>query len=393
MNTSIHYSNIIFKIFLVLKLHNVYNHIVIKHLMTIIISAFTFGYKGKIKDFANNSENHRTTIAHFLNAGKWDHNILLKIKKQLVLKIIYREAKRSKSPIYVITDDTGASKTQPSSKAVNPIENAYFYQSNLKKKQDYGHQAVAVMLSCNGITLNYDWILYTKNDSKIKIVERIAEELPIPPVISYWLCDSWYTSSDLIRIFLKKGFHTISALKTNRIIFPNGIKQKIKEFATHIEKTDAHVSLVTVGKKQYYVYRYEGKLKDSEEIVVLITYSKNNWGKIHALRAFISTDISLSTKKILEKYTIRWSIEVFFRQIKNTLAMNKYQIRKTTGINRYWLIMSFVHVICCLSAKDNYSFLAGYQFLSQQIKKEQISYIYNCGKNNIPLDKIFKSLL
>jgi len=217
--------------------------------MTIIKSALMFGYKGKIENFASNSEIFRTTIAHFLNAGKWDSNILLKIKKQLVTNIIYNEAQRSKSPIYVITDDTGASKTEPSSKALNPIENAYFYHSHLKKKQDYGHQAVAVMLSCNGIMLNYDLIMYTKDESKIDIIKRIIEELPIPPVASYWLCDSWYTSLILIKAFIKKGFHTISALKSNRIIYPNGIRQQIKEFATTIDKTDSNVSLVTVDKK------------------------------------------------------------------------------------------------------------------------------------------------
>ena len=36
-------------------------------------------------------------------------------------------------------------------RALHPIEDAYFHQSHLKGKQDYGHQAVAVMLSCNGI--------------------------------------------------------------------------------------------------------------------------------------------------------------------------------------------------------------------------------------------------
>ena len=35
-----------------------------------------------------------------------------------------------------------ASKTKPSLQALHPIEDAYFYQSHLKGKQDYGHQAV-----------------------------------------------------------------------------------------------------------------------------------------------------------------------------------------------------------------------------------------------------------
>ena len=82
-------------------------------------------------------------------------------------------------------DDTIASKTKPSSQALHPIEEAYFHQSYLKGKQDYGHQAVAVMLSCNGIVLNYAFVLYNKSISKIDIVQNIAEKLPESPVMSY----------------------------------------------------------------------------------------------------------------------------------------------------------------------------------------------------------------
>ena len=56
-------------------------------------------------------------------------------------------------------------------------------------------QVVSVMLSCNGIILNYAVILYDKSKSKIQIVQDIAQEFPIALVISYFLCDSWYTSA------------------------------------------------------------------------------------------------------------------------------------------------------------------------------------------------------
>ena len=107
--------------------------------------------------------------------------------------------------------------TRPSSQAVHPIEAAYFHQSHLKGCQDYGHQVVSVMLSCNGITLNYAVILYDKSRSKIQIVQEIAEELPAAPVISYFLCDSWYTTAKVMDRFIRKGFYTVGALKTNRI--------------------------------------------------------------------------------------------------------------------------------------------------------------------------------
>ena len=97
------------------------------------------------------------------------------------------------------------------------------------------------MLSCNGITLNYAIILYDKSKSKIQIVREIAEELPPAPVISYFLCDSWYTSAKVMDSFIRKGFYPIGALKTNRIIYPCGIRQKVSEFALHLRKEERDV--------------------------------------------------------------------------------------------------------------------------------------------------------
>ena len=95
--------------------------------------------------------------------------------KRSVIEIIYSEAARTGKPVFCIVDDTIASKTKPSSRALHPIEDAYFHQSHLKGKQDYGHQAVSVMLSCNGIVLNYAFVLYNKSISKIDIVQDIAK--------------------------------------------------------------------------------------------------------------------------------------------------------------------------------------------------------------------------
>ena len=97
------------------------------------------------------------------------------------------------------------------------------------------------------LSSNYSIVMYDKSLSKVKIVQQVASELPTPPVVSYFLCDSWYTCGDIMDAFVKKGFYTIGALKTNRVLYPCGIKQKINEFALHLRKTDAAVSLVTVA--------------------------------------------------------------------------------------------------------------------------------------------------
>ena len=113
-------------------------------------------------------------------------------------------------------------------------------------------QAVAVMLSCNGIVLNYAFVMYNKSLSKIDIVQNIAKELPVPPVMSYFLCDCWYVSEKIINAFAGRGFHTIGALKTNRMLYPFGIKKKLNEFAALLSVTHYDFHLVTVKNQTYY---------------------------------------------------------------------------------------------------------------------------------------------
>lgn len=102
-------------------------------------------------------------------------------------------------------------------------------------------------------------------------------------------------AAKLMDPLIKKGFHTIGALKTNRIIYLCGIRTSLKKFAMFIHKQDPDISLVTVGGKQFYVYRYEGRLNDIENAAILITYPKDAFQIPGALRAFISTDIPLGT--------------------------------------------------------------------------------------------------
>lgn len=388
MDNSIYHSQTIYNCLKQLNLCRIFPHTAVKHILAILISVFSYGYRGKTRDFERCSPCHRTTIAHFLNKGKWDDSKLENVLKASVVQFIYGEALRSGKPVFCIVDDTISSKTKPSSRALHPIEDAYFHQSHLKGKQDYGHQAVSVMLSCNGVVLNYAIIMYNKSKSKVKIVQQIAEELPIPPVISYFLCDSWYTSSKIMEAFIKRGFYTIGALKTNRILYPHGFKQKLSVFAAGLSKRNKAVSLETVGCRNYHVYRYEGNLNGVENAVVLLSYPQGAFHEPKALRAFISTDVSLSTEEILAKYIARWPVEVFFRQSKNVLAFDRYQIRSSKGIQRYWLIMSLAHLLCCTGTGKVEPFEKGYAFFQRKMKEEQVTFLYQCGKRQVPLETV-----
>ena len=353
-----------------LRLGNILSDVYLEHVKTLTHSVFMLGYRGKIVNAEFFSEKHRTTVAHFLINGRWDSLNFEKALKRQVIDRIYEESRKSGAPVFCIVDDTIASHTAPSSQAMHPIEAAYYHQSHLKKQQDYGHQAVGVMLSCNELSLNYAIVLYDKAHSKIEIVQDIIQELPRPPHTAYFLCDSWYASNKLMDAFAQKGFQTIGAMRTNRIIYPNQVKQQAKQFAPSICKNDPNVSLVTVGKRSYYVYRYQGKMNDYKDAVVLLSYPEKTFGEAKVLRIFISTHTELAAQEILNIYAKRWNIEAFFRSCKQKLAFDKYQLRKKQGITRMWLMLSLIHFLCCTVSRCVGSFDEGYNYFRNCVLQE-----------------------
>lgn len=103
-------------------------------------------------------------------------------------------------------------------------------------------------------------------------------------------------------------------------------------------------------------------MNDHEDAVVLLSYPEKSFGDAKALRVFISTRTGLAAQEILSIYANRWSIEVFFRSCKQKLAFDKCQLRKEKGITRMWLILSFVHFLCCTVAGHIGAFDEGYNY-------------------------------
>ncbi|KPD09323.1 transposase, partial [Aneurinibacillus migulanus] len=106
----------------------------------------------------------------------------------------------------------------------------------------------------------------SEQNSKIDIACELLSMVPKSSFSTYVLMDTWYPAQSVLETCALSGFHVISGIKTNRIIYPYGIRQSIKEFASHIHKEDT--DLVTVGHASY----HEGKLNFIENAVVLLCW-------------------------------------------------------------------------------------------------------------------------
>lgn len=316
------------------------------------------------------------------------------LKRLHIVELIWAKSRESRQPIYFIIDDTISEKTKPSSKAKNPIEKCSFHNSHLKGKSVYGHQILVSLLSCTGLVLPYLFGIYDKDSmSKIKLTQRLIETLPKPENRGYVLCDSWYSCKDIFNSSEKAGYSYIGALKTNRVIFPEGherLEIKLHSFATSLNIED--FDLVTVKGNQYYIYNYVGNLKDRKNISIVLSYPINAFQKDKALKTFISLDKSLTPLDILTQYTDRWAIEPFFRYCKTYLGLDGYQVRSEKSIKKYLTIILVNYTYCKIYYNDCYHFNTGYKAAKKDLEKSKVIYIYEATASGMPIEEIFELL-
>jgi hypothetical protein len=92
-----------------------------------------------------------------------------------------------------------------------------------------------------------------------------------------------------------------------------GPKAKSRTYYVHQEKRDVH----SVGKVQLVFSTTKPKLKKAtaDDVKILMT---NN--------------LAMSVREVIELYSVRWQIELFFKELKSTLGFHQYQFRNFDAV-------------------------------------------------------------
>lgn len=361
---------------------------VMRHLVHMMDGIMHKGCSGTLTDIHHLSHMtaHRTTLSHFLSRGVWDESVL----QRLMQKQAHRQAKQNPhEPVFLILDDTICEKTKPSSQAEHAMEGSAFHFSHVARKSVWGHQLLSMMMGCGTAFFPYAFDPYEKegDTTKIQMAKEMVRSVSLDR-LTYVLVDSWFTSRTMVEACLSTGKHLIGALKSNRILYPAGIRQQTKEFAAYIQPSDTR--LVTVGTERYRVYRYEGALNEIANAVVLFCWKADQPMEEASPRYFLCTDMELSTESILEYYAKRWNIESFFRQTKHMLGLDRYQVRSKKAIRRYWTLVWFTYFFCMTAT--NVPFSDGLLSMRKQQTVSIIEFIYYETKQGMSLEDIKKRL-
>lgn len=300
---------------------------------------------------------NRSNLSRFLTHSPWDEEEVNSKRLEYSYNKVLKEAEKSNEPIFFSIDDTLITKKRNSKK----IEGMTSLFSHVTGKSEWSHCQVALQAKSGNFSIPLNFKIYFSKDycekdkidfkSKNDLAVDLIDDLKLPLSIQcYLLVDKWYASYKLIMDMLSRGIHTIVPLKSNRKFFPKGIEASLKEYEKIIDKTKLRP--LNINGEEYFVYRYEGNLKDIENAVILFSYKVEN-GELKPPVYLLSTDISLSNRQIISYYKNRWDLEVSFRYQKDSLGLKDYQMRSIKGIKRYWYIIYLAYNFLSLKQLDN----------------------------------------
>jgi len=342
----------------------------------------------------------RSCGSRFLGEYKWNNEYVDYKRINHSLDVVRSNVDEG-SIGFLIIDDSLSKKD----KSTKKIEGLDYHHSHSDGKTMWSHCVVTSHYKISDYSLPQNYKLYLRKNffsNKAKkyfknkqelAIQLIDEFMPVTET-TYLLVDAWYTSGKLMLHALRRGYHTIGRIKSNRVIYPGGIKTSVKEFSKYISKDET--SLVTAGDDTYYVYKYEGKINDLENAIILFCWSKSDLSDEPVF--ILSTDISLTTSEILSYYQNRWDIEVSYRYLKNSLGFDEYQVESLISIKRFWSMVfmtyTFLELFRVSKKKtlklQNLGETIGYfrgQYLVSIAK-----FAYDCAVKGISVDTVITKL-
>jgi len=240
---------------------------------------------------------------------------------------------KAHSVLFVIVDDTIVEKTG------KKIPGCSWHKDHTKNKYVFGHQWVLLALLYKDFLLPRWAKLYhskgTKGlgpfQTKITLAQKMLQTLRLPvPCKVYLLADSWYWAKALARVCRKCGYHMISQLKSNSVLWISGKHTKVTTLSS-LPSAYREISLLLYGKnKTLKIARFVGVVKGFGKVAVVVVKEKRK-----KTCYLVSTNLHLSPLDIIRYYAKCWKIEQMIKDLKQRLGFGDYQVRNPQAIQRH----------------------------------------------------------
>ncbi len=249
--------------------------------------------------------------------------------------------------LFLIVDDTLAKKTG------KKIPGCGWHKDHAQNMANvFGHQWVLSALLCKDFLLPLWAKLYHPKGTrgcgpfrtKITLAQKIIRALALPvPCKLYVLADSWYWAKTLVQVCRKCGYHLISQLKSNSVLWIHGKKTNVTSLLDLLSSF-REISLFVYGKtKTLRIAKFIGDVKGVGKVAVVVVKEKRKKPVY-----LVCTNIHLPAIDIIKYYAKRWKIEQMIKDLKQRLGFGDYQVRNLQAVQRHVALVLLSYFVLIL---------------------------------------------
>jgi SRSO17 transposase len=346
------------------------------------------------------------SLYRFVAKMDWDTKRVEQVRWELLnrrtRRILQAAGRRGKPvPVFLIIDDSLVEKSG------KQMEGVGYHYSHSTGRTTLGHVWVTGHLFVLGQSYPVSWKLYRRKvtcdemdvpfASKPELAAMIVREFePLPGTQTYVLTDSWYPSQGLLNLCAERGFHLISAVKSDRKFKTARHNLQVQQWAQVLPKRA--FDFVTVNTVCYKVWSKTGRLSSGHAVRLVVNrvVGRKKW------RYLISTDRSLSPQTTISYYLGRWEVENFYRVAKQSLGWGDYQMRDLFAIERHVQLMMVAHAyleierqdaLAAASDPDAHVTIGDIQRKHQTLsRRAEIAQVFDLARRGFKLDTIYQRL-
>jgi hypothetical protein len=298
-----------------------------------------------------------SNLADFLRTSPWDERDLREVLTAFVARELLRDLPPGQAlNLFITFDDC----TAPKDKGTRRLQGVDWTFDHTRHQTCKGAVHVAGRLHVGPRSYTYSWRPYLRAQtvrrlnrqrpkkhplvfkSKLELAQEMLEELKpyLPPeAVVYVLFDRWYASATLLRFIRRQGWYTICAIKSNRRL--SGTKLNVHDQQLRGTRyTRVGVTAADGTSTGYLVREILGKLKRLGGRVRVVISRRHPRDK-HP-KYFLSTDVTLSAREILNWYNKRWSQEVDYWYLKQELGLGDFRVQAYEAMAKWYAVVYLV---------------------------------------------------
>lgn len=159
--------------------------------------------------------------------------------------------------------------------------------------------------------------------------------------------DSWYFTKQVINHVEGHDLTWISESQIDRLISYRHKWTRAGELAKLIPSvkfTEVSAIMPNGETRKFVLHSFITKIKGLKG-KLRVTIVKGTWSDTDPkdIRILVTNHLSLTPTEIVEKYAQRWGIECIFRDMKENVGFDQYQVRSLNSISRHWHFATLAH--------------------------------------------------